>query len=1196
MRFALLLTLLICLPGCASSHDVLRQGESEELRRAARRGDPVSARRLAEVIARGQIPGATLAEAIAALEAHPLGSMDRALLAELEAARLRRERAFEHWIDLVVGAEHTWLRGYAAVRALQVVDRVPLTDTHAAALAGMLGGPGDGASAQVAALAYQVGLRLRDPTLLARAREALGAVHTYRVSPGRISSRPALDLAGGGAPVSGDEPKMALGAWTSTRDGVVFVPDDGPGVYVLQVPIPLREGPWELELRGTSGTSVQTPDGTWITHNRLVEYLPGRLRVRLPAGAPGELTLRVGTRVGAARLQIWLRPSPPEWEAPSGEHLVGRLARLWDGLWRESVHDAGWAAERLNADAQGVASLALARHQRGDESIPDDVGRPVLHHLLSEARRAILDLDAATLILAQMHLEEGDLRRAEALMGTLGSELASVELALAIAQEQDNVHRQEWAVESLRRQLPTSCSALLDWLIVHRERLRARPDQIPSRETGPGCLDVQLELASVEVEAWALDRAEARLDGLDPQPSPGTEEEIHQELRVRIAVGRGQEDRFRRMAEDNPHASDALLWRLMGVGSAEITESQRARWVQSRGLDSEARRLLLHPRRHLGLPLADPLPLLQGSMAHDHSALVLLHDVHTTVLQDGAVVRRYHRLVHLGDEDAVVAWGEQGLPEAAELLRARTWEKGEGGTWRSVSAEDLPDTGAVSLPRVAVGVVTEVAWLAWEPSPLDAREWSRRFLPRVTLSSDMAATGVANCGLVIPPSWGLEWETTGAVPAPESLGDGRWRWRVRDLPRDQPEPRDPRPERRTASVRAIVSPPDQIGKAGALQDGGLEEVLWSTRPSPRVARLAAELLQAAGDSPLSRLRALYEGVLREVEQGSEVSVIGSRAAFAAVRLQGNRTALLLSMCQISDLSCELVMARPRSRGVDQTETTPVDPDDWVYPLIRASLGEREVWLDLATPYSRFDHIPPEVQDVSAMRLRPEGGRLRTPVRDNGTRHIALDLWVKAGGEIRAQGVEEISGFVASGWRRILNPIAPERRDRVLRSLVQRVVPGFEVEEVVLTQLEARDGPLGFRWSAHGRMEHREHVGSFSLHLSPEKLSQATLHQPERSTPLWLERFTDLTVEVGIRLPTGWEPRYIPKVVRAGFSEAVYKRDAWWDGEDRVLSIRKRFQLKPLLVLAGQYSTWVEVAQAVDAADALYLEVISRPER
>ena len=35
MRFALLLTLLICLPGCATSHDVLRQGESEELRQAA---------------------------------------------------------------------------------------------------------------------------------------------------------------------------------------------------------------------------------------------------------------------------------------------------------------------------------------------------------------------------------------------------------------------------------------------------------------------------------------------------------------------------------------------------------------------------------------------------------------------------------------------------------------------------------------------------------------------------------------------------------------------------------------------------------------------------------------------------------------------------------------------------------------------------------------------------------------------------------------------------------------------------------------------------------------------------------------------------------------------------------------------------------------------------------------------------------
>jgi hypothetical protein len=99
MRAVLLLAICGAVSACATTGDTLRSGEVDALRASVSQGDPIAARRLAGLIAQGRLPGATIAEAVVALEGHPTGPREQALLAELEAGRGRTERAFSHCVD-----------------------------------------------------------------------------------------------------------------------------------------------------------------------------------------------------------------------------------------------------------------------------------------------------------------------------------------------------------------------------------------------------------------------------------------------------------------------------------------------------------------------------------------------------------------------------------------------------------------------------------------------------------------------------------------------------------------------------------------------------------------------------------------------------------------------------------------------------------------------------------------------------------------------------------------------------------------------------------------------------------------------------------------------------------------------------------------------------------------------------------------
>ncbi|MEC9072382.1 MAG: hypothetical protein VX938_08395, partial [Myxococcota bacterium] len=317
MRRALLIAMFCSVSACATTGDVLRPGDVEQLRGSVSKGDPDASRRLAMLIAEGRLPGASIGEAVSALEPHATESRHRALLAELEVARGEPETGFDHWIKLLVAPDTpSWIRMHAALRALHEVDHVSLTNDHAESVDRALTEGGHASGPVVAQLAVEIGMRLRRAGLMARGQSQLGPVARYRTSTKRVSARPARDLIPSAPTGAEGAVTPMMGSWVETPDGRISLADNGPGLYLLQVPIPERETPWSVEILTAAATAVQLPSGEWIANQRLRQYRPGRYRVQVPPGPSTELNVRVGVRSAGAQVQMWTRPTPPAPQAP----------------------------------------------------------------------------------------------------------------------------------------------------------------------------------------------------------------------------------------------------------------------------------------------------------------------------------------------------------------------------------------------------------------------------------------------------------------------------------------------------------------------------------------------------------------------------------------------------------------------------------------------------------------------------------------------------------------------------------------------------------------------------------------------------------------------------------------------------------------------------------------------------------------
>jgi hypothetical protein len=1184
-------SLVLFVANCATQQSAW---EIDALRQDARGGGAMERRALAEAIATGRVEGGALAEAADAVRdaADPAG---RALAAVIAEALGRVAPAQALWREVLAApATQPWLLELAALRLLALVDRVALGPDDAAAAARALERL-DGPSPAVAELAEAVAARRGDAPLAARARQRRGWVVEY-TRTGRVAGWPAL------ASDPSLPPRSVLDASlegarglaverVETPDGTVAFAEDGPGLYVASITAPASAAPLVLELISEPAIAVFDLGERVAFTDRLGALAPVRTEVRLAAGPERQVELQVSSRAAAPTVRVAIRPAPlaAPAEAPGPDTLLARLARLEAALFDRDALGAALAAEALSADARGVALSALVRQEIADPSRPSALSSSRVRTLLEAASVAIADHVEARALLAATLAGSGEATTARAMAEGLPAGPLRDDLLLALDRDAGATEQAAARAEAALAQAPTSCRALAAVLDLRWERLRHGALALPERL--PRCGDLELRLASLEADRGDTDAARRRLATAAAEAPPGLETARLRAAQAEVAWRGGDPqaaaDSARAGLEERVAAEELLVqWRRAAIvsGSEEQAAAAAALLRRAPRISAEARRPWLDPADDLGLPLPDGEALARAVQADaapvDAPVDVVLSERHVRILPDGTAITREYLLFRIVEAGAADRWGEVGLPDGAELLVARTWKPTPEGGLQPIEPEDLAETGAVSLTALEPGAFGEVAWVTIQEGA--AAFFASGRLEDFAFESDDAAVRRARLVVRTEPGWPLVYDRGVGVPEPERPDQGTLIFEMTRRERVIVEPLDPRPDRRLATV-AVGWGADLRALRLARADRARSLLV----PTPGVGALIGEALSGlgAGAQPGERLRALYATALDTI-QGGDGGVWQQSASFIATTRSGERAVLLTAACRQAGMACDLVLARPKSRGAVDESARLGDPDDWAYPLVHARLPEGEIWLDPSEPFVPFGYIPPLVQGVEALPLTAGGDvLLRTPamLAEGGEHRIDIEVDVAADGRFSVRGAEQLTGLYAMGWRHVLADLLPEARERGLAGVVRQSFPGVRVDAVELSELRGREVPLGMRWSAEGELPKSR---SLTLALSPESLSAATVKVPERTAPLFISRASNLRVSVTLRLPPGLSVRQPPTSVAIDGPLLAYRRDVALGAGSLVIT--KTFRLDLGTVEPAQYPAWVAAVRALDRADVLHL--------
>lgn len=1169
-------------------------------------GDARAGLDLALTVARSGEQAADLAIATrgAALAAEQGLPGAAALHARLLEARGQLKAASARWMDLLAReGEDDWARIWAGQRLLRLVDRVPIDAAAIPRLRALLGGEGRPAL-MAAELLEAWGLRLRDDALLEEARERLGVVRSYQRTS-LISRLPAHGLSQSAplvAPGAGPEVLLAVGLSTAiaTPDGTIAFSEDGPGVFVARLTPPALVGPLELELISDAAVRVFADGRELPGRDGLRALSPQRVVVALPAEGVRSIELHVGDRQAAPRLRAFLRPLTKRAGVtrPAPAELLA-LAALEDALFRLDAAALNQARDHV---AWPLAAPELVRALEADETLPQAVAASLGRRLLEDALEVLPGAAQARAWLVRVLLSGGESARAGAVLraGEIG-ELGQA-LALELAHDQGEQRSAMELAQARAAELPHSCAAVGALLDTGWERLRF--GDIPGT---PGCTDLLQRLTGLLIEGWRLDEARTVAQSLLERSAPGAERVRTLLLLGRIAHARAdyataiaharaalregsqreaaleQLLRAHRLAGDSEGAREALAW----LG--------RAPHISALG-----RRRVLDPGRDLGLPLSDGHQLALDTLAGEDeggaeegakgaTAHTLLDEHHVSALPDGTLVHRRHQVKQLLDEGAVEELGEIPIPDSAEVLIARTWKPTGDGRMQPIEPEEMVEKSTISLAALEKGAVAEVAWFWIEPP--ESRIAPNWLAGPFFFESERARVKRARLILRTPKGAPVRVDGAGGIGAPEVREQGGSTvrvWTISERPRRLPEPLDPRPDLRLASVR--LSSDFDLDDMRALYREALGRALMVT---PSIEKAAREI-SAKAKTPVERLAAMHAYVLDQIQDGDE-TLFGSIASFSLASRAGERSVLLTALGRALDLPCDIALVRPKNRGSHGVrELRVVDPDDFVYPVVRVvglGPGGGDLWIDTATRFVPFGYLPPLVQRTEALNLGQDGPTLlETPDLEEaqGERRVVMEVDVDASGRYVATGREELTGLFAMGWRHVLAAMEPAVRERVLSGVVAQSLLGVVVEETGLDGLEGRDAPLRLRWRATGELGGEGNKRALTLGLSPEGLGRSTVVLAQRRTPLFIERAGNLQLEVRVRLPEGASFAQPPEPAAVEHPLMALRREVQL-GES-TLTITKRFLLRLGTVTPEGYEAWARAARLVDRADVVHLPV------
>lgn len=949
---------------------------------------------------------------------------------------------------------------------------------------------------------------------------------------GTILTRLAVD-GGQGVGVGGGAPGAYVAeSWVTVEDAAeVFVAVWTAGRYLLEVDgeVVLRRGGDEAYASQLKGVAMQLEPG------------PHRVRVFVATtGAAVSTTLRVSRRDGG---------TPPQWSSDPFADL-GRSAVI--GETQTPLDAVAAATAPLSAERLAVAELAwwlgagdLARVYR-DLAEPADAAEWLWHGRTAQVLFQFAPAVRNTL--AQQALE---------MAASGGAALAEVELAELL----DSTGQTD-AVAALadtmlaRPAAPPVMSAWLgdhlgDWpalALPHLERAAsggawdcgAIGAVVSAREQ----LDDTLDPATLP---WGWEGCPAVVADVierwwGPRGELGTALSEARRLAYRWPQSRSNWTRYADLARNAGDAESLLDAR--GGGAAwsgtptlasldEIDEIAALGGVASAGAgllahlsvspsDVELRRALDFL---LGRPwfeeqridgLAFVAQYLDEAPSYGGEVVYVLDHQYSRFLPDGSSIDVVHQIFQPLTRDALGEWGEQGIPEDAHLLTARTI-KSDG---RALAPEDIAGKDSISMPNLEAGDFIEIEWLRVEPAARVDRAVT--MTPRFYFQTQGGTMHLSRVVYEYPEDWEddvyIDLRNFYGVAAREAV-DGlvRQTFTVHGVRPVLAEPAASYADEWLTSVRLVR------GSTWSSVAAIYENLVSQRQTYDRTVRELSARLTAGHRRPCDAARAVFRHVNDEVvELGGFFS---DPPSWAVNAVEGERLGLTWALLDAAGLDPQLVFIAPTDQ--DQTAVPYADSSIFEVTAIRVVDREDACWMEPEWDDYPFDYLRPEAQGRPAViTAGPDAGTTLTtptwPVEAQTTR-ITMRIEVRPDGSAYATAAEALALSSSAGVRGFARTVEPDDLRREFEAGLVRSFPGVTVEDVGFDHLEDSDVGVGLRYAfSVPRFASRRPDGRWEISTAiyERSLAMAYASVATRTTPLLIDSPLLERLEIELVLPSG----------------------------------------------------------------------------
>ncbi|MCA9002169.1 MAG: hypothetical protein KDB61_09610, partial [Planctomycetes bacterium] len=264
------------------------------------------------------------------------------------------------------------------------------------------------------------------------------------------------------------------------------------------------------------------------------------------------------------------------------------------------------------------------------------------------------------------------------------------------------------------------------------------------------------------------------------------------------------------------------------------------------------------------------------------------------------------------------------------------------------------------------------------------------------------------------------------------------------------------------------------------------------------------------------------------------------------------------------------------------------------PVIRIQDGESVIWqVPPGSKGTAFGAIPDAMAGAKVLVLQDGGTRFdelsRDQLENSWDTELVLAWTVNADGSASLQGEWAITTANGANLRRQLSQAAENQRDQFVRQYVPRFVPGLDMTEYEIQDLQTAGAPfrLTFVGTRPDFMEPSERGQRAELRLPQTGLSTG-LGPSQRQWPLAARMSNRMHLSVSVTYPEGWSVLSGPQSFqeeRFGYRHVVSVQN-----EGQTWSLERIFELRGLVLEPGEMPGFLERAAELEREEERPLEL------